>query len=402
MAGGTVPEARVVALTRLELAGVPAQLGPGSPLTQAIGDTKELRPPSSQRSFAIEFAALSFQSPSTNRYRYRLEGLDTDWHEDGGDRRIASSTTLPLGAYVFHVQGATNRGAWSEPGDELPITIERPLWATWQFRVLVTAFGLALAFGIHAYRVRQLARTLEIRLDERVGERTRVARDLHDTLLQSFHGLLLQFQTAYRLLPARPGEAKQTLGAAIDAAFGAITDARDAVQGLRASTVEGNDLAAAIKTLAEELASQQTARSPAALRVDVAGTSQKLHPIVRDEVYRIAGEALRNAFRHAGATRIEVDLCYDERQLGLRVRDDGKGIDPQFLREEGHAGHYGIHGMRERAKLMGANLAVWTAPNSGTEVELTIPSSRGYAAPRAVHRGWWVPKLFAAPTPSKL
>ena len=389
-----------VVLTRLELAGVPVQLGPGSPLTHAIEYTKELSLPSNERSFAIEFAALSFRSPSSNRYRYRLEGLDSDWHEVGSDRRIASYTTLPAGTYTFRVQGATSRGPWSDPGAGLSITIERPWWATWEFRALAAAFALALAFGIYSYRMRQLARTLEIRIDERTGERTRIARDLHDTLLQSFHGLLLQFQTAYKLLPARPTEAKQKLGTAIDSAFHAITEGRDAVQGLRASTLGDNDLTAAIKTLGEELAGQVTDRRRALLRVDVVGTPRTLRPLVRDEIYRIAGEALRNAFRHAEATRIEVDLCYDELGLRLRVRDDGKGIDPQFLSDEGRAGHYGIHGMRERAKLMGGSLAVWTAADSGTEVELHIPASRVYAAPPAVQRRWSVAKIFGARTPT--
>jgi signal transduction histidine kinase len=236
-------------------------------------------------------------------------------------------------------------------------------------------------------------------MEERMAERERIARDLHDTLLQSFQGLLLQFLVAYKLLPARPAEAKQNLGNAIDSAFGAINEGRDAVQGLRASTVEVNDPAAAIKTLGQQLAAEKTGDSAALLRVDVEGTPQALRPLVRDEIYRIASEALRNAFHHADATRIEVDLCYDERELRLRVRDDGKGIDPQFLQEERPTGHYGIHGMRERAKLMGGMLAVWTAPNSGTEVELSIPASHAYLAPPSVRRWWFIRKLFGARAP---
>lgn len=185
----------------------------------------------------------------------------------------------------------------------------------------------------------------------------------------------------------------------MDSAFDAINEGRDAVEGLRTATVGGNDLAAAIKTLGEELAGQGTEQSSVLLRVEVEGAPQALRPLVRDDIYRIAGESLRNAFCHAGATRIEVVLCYDVRQLRLRVRDDGKGIDPQFLREDGQPGHYGIRGMRERAKLMGGNLTVWTAPDSGTEVELSIPASRAYATPRAVERGWLVRKLFGARTP---
>jgi signal transduction histidine kinase len=244
-----------------------------------------------------------------------------------------------------------------------------------------------------------MARQYDGRVEERVNERTRIARELHDTLLQSFHGLLLQLQTAYKLLPARPAEAQQMLGAVIDDAFEAVTEGRDAIQGLRTSTAGGDDLGAALKSLGEDLAAQGTEQSSVLLSVNVAGTPQTLRPLVRDEIYRIAGETLRNAIRHAGATRIEVDLCYDDRQLRLRVRDDGKGIDPRFLREEGRAGHYGIQGMRERAKLIGGCLAVWTAPHSGTEVELSIAASRVYATPPAMQRHSLLRKLFPARTP---
>ena len=231
-----------------------------------------------------------------------------------------------------------------------------------------------------------------------MAERERIARDLHDTLLQSFHGLLLQFQTASNLLPARPAEAKQNLDSAIGSAFEAITEGRDAVQALRGSTVESDDLASAIKTLGQELAAEATKHGAVRLRVDAEGTPQMLRPLVRDEIYRIAGEALRNAFHHARATQIEVDLWYDERRLRLRVRDDGAGIEARYLQDEGQAGHYGIAGMRERAKLMGGTLAVWTAPNSGTEVELTIPASRAYATPPSVQSGWLVRKVFGSGT----
>src|SRR5208283_5718845 len=143
----------------------------------------------------------------------------------------------------------------------------------------------------------------DITLDARLGERMRIARDLHDTLLQSFHGLLLRFQTVFQLLPERPMEAKEKLGSAIEQAAGAITEGRDAVQGLRDSTVQGNDLALAISTLGKELAAGSTGHRPA-FRVAVEGQSRNLHPILRDEVYKIAAEALRNAFLHAQARQI--------------------------------------------------------------------------------------------------
>ena len=221
-------------------------------------------------------------------------------------------------------------------------------------------------------------RAEEAVLEERINERTRIARELHDTLLQSFQGLLLFFQTASNLLPGRPAEAKQTLDRALDQAEKALIEGRDAVQGLRSPTVETCDLALAAKALGEELAADGSNQNLAVLQVEVEGTHRNLQPILRGEVYRIVAEAMRNAFRHAQARRIDVEIRHDERQLRVRVRDDGTGIDPKFLNESGCPGHFGLHGMRERAKLVGGKLAVRTELNSGTEVELSIPASIAY------------------------
>jgi len=215
---------------------------------------------------------------------------------------------------------------------------------------------------------------------------------LHDTLLQSFQGLLLRFQTAYALFDKRPTDAKDVLGSSIDQTAQAITEGREAVQGLRASTVESNDLAQAITTLGEQLAAEASSATSVGLHVEVEGTPRNLHPIARDEIYRIASEALRNAFRHAEAQQIEVEIRYDERQFRLRVRDDGKGIDATILAAEGPTGHFGLHGMRERAELVGGKLTVWTAAESGTEIELILPAARAYAA--SPRRSWFAEKFF--------
>jgi signal transduction histidine kinase len=230
-----------------------------------------------------------------------------------------------------------------------------------------------------------MERQFDMRLEERVNERTRIARDLHDTLLQSFQGLLFRFETVRELLRTRPAEAEEILASALDRAAQAITEGRNAVEGLRASVERNdlarNDLARAIASLGEEIVA--SGGTPVGLHVDVEGTSLDLHPIARDEIYRIASEALRNAFRHAEAKQIEVELHYDERRLRLRIRDDGKGIDPTFLTAEGRAGHFGLHGMRERAKLLGGKLTIWTAPESGTEIELSVPATHACAASSA-------------------
>ena len=224
-------------------------------------------------------------------------------------------------------------------------------------------------------------RLVELRAEARVNERTRIARELHDTLLQSFQGLLLRFQTVSELFATRPEEAKRTLDSAIEQAAQAVTEGRDAVQQLRSVNVSAT-LAESITALGEQLvADGECLGNAAEFRVGVEGNPRALQPILQDEVYRIAGEALRNAFRHAQARRIELEIHYDDRQLRLWVRDDGKGIAPEVLRENGRAGHFGLRGMRERAKLLGGKLTLWSDAQEGTEVELRIPGSTAYAEP---------------------
>jgi signal transduction histidine kinase/streptogramin lyase len=347
----------------------------------------ELRFPAHTSSVQIGYAAISLADPTALRFRYKLQETDQDWHEAANASPVSYRNLAP-GSYHFSVMATDTNGVWPDKVATAEFDILPAFYQTRWFLALCIATGALAVWGLVRLRVRQVAVQVHGRLEERMAERERIARDLHDTLLQSFHGLLLQFQLASNFLPARPAEAKQKLDNAIESAFEAITEGRDAVQGLRASTVEGDDLASAIKTLGQELTAEGTENSPVRLSVSAQGTPQPLRPLVRDEIYRIAGEALRNAFHHAGATQVEVDLRYDERQLGLRVRDDGKGIDPQFLHEEGRAGHYGIPGMRERAKRMEGTLTVWTAPNSGTEIELSIPASRAYVVAPSVRRGW--------------
>jgi signal transduction histidine kinase len=235
---------------------------------------------------------------------------------------------------------------------------------------------LALLAVAYQWRIWQLQHQFEMTLEARVGERTRIARDLHDTLLQSFQGVLPLLQASINLFTSRPAEALRTLEKATDYASHAITEGRDAITGLRMSTIEKNDLALAIETIGEEIAAAQP--NAAKLQVVVEGTSRELHPILRDEVYRLATEALRNAFHHAAAKNVEVEIRYDAKYFRLRVRDDGKGINPEILEREGREGHFGLHGMRERAKLVGGKLTIWTVLDNGTEIELIIPGTKAY------------------------
>ena len=340
----------------------------------------------------IDYTALSLVVPEKNRFRFKLEGYDRDWR-DVGNRRQAFYTNLPPRKYRFRVMASNNSGVWNEAGAFLDFSVAPAYYQTTWFRVSCGAVFLVLLWGIYRLRVQQLQHQFAIGLEARVNERTRIARELHDTLLQSLQGLMLHFQTGIDLLPERPVEARKTLEIAVDRADQAINEGRDAVQGLRASAVETNDLVSAVRILGEELGAADTNQNSVVFEVEVEGVPRNLHPILRDEVYRIAAEALRNAFQHAHAQRIEVEILYGERWLRLRVRDDGKGIEPKFLSADGRAKHYGLHGMRERAQLVGGKLAVWSKLDSGTEVDLSIPASTAYAT--SYRRRSWLSEKFS-------
>jgi signal transduction histidine kinase len=354
------------------------------------GSLENLVLPPRTSDLQIDYTALSLAAPERVRFRYRLVGVDKDW-QDAGTRREAFYTRLGPGEYHFRVIACNNDGVWNEEGAHLDFNIA-PAWyqTTWFYTLCAVAF-LALLWTVYQLRLHQLQRQFNIKLEERVGERTRIARELHDTLLQSFQGLLMRFQAVSNELDE--GEPKQELDEAIDQAARAITEGRDAVQGLRSSVVENNDLAAAIGNLGKELAAVDS--QPPEFTMQVEGAQRGLHPILRDEVYRVAGEALRNAFRHADARRIEVEIHYDERQFWLRVRDDGKGMDPTLLVGNGRAGHFGLRGMRERAERVGAKLTLWSELESGTEVELRIPAAQAYTRVRAPRRRWWLAEKFS-------
>ena len=354
--------------------------------------------PAHTSSVQVSYSAVSLSDPEAIRFRYKLRETDNDWHEVAASSPV-TYRNLPPGSYHFNVAASDTNGVWSDKIATAEFTILPAFYQTLWFRSLCVILLLAAIAGLYQFRLRQIARVFDVRLEERVAERTRIARDLHDTLLQSFQGLLLHFQTAYALFDTRPANAKEVLGSSIDQTAQAITEGREAVQGLRASTVESNDLAQAITTLGEQLAAEASSAASVGLHVEVEGTPRNLHPIVRDEIYRIASEALRNTFQHAEAQRIEVEFRYDERQLRLRVRDDGKGIDAIFLTAEGRTGHFGLHGMRERAKLMGGKLTVWTAAESGTEIEIIIPAARAYAA--SPRRSWFAEKFSGTSEESK-
>ena len=360
------------------------KLPPPVHVEQIIADRKtydingELRLPPLARDLQIDYTALSLVAPEKVRFRYKLEGHDKDW-QDVGPRRQAFYSDLAPRSYRFRVSACNNSGVWNESGTFLDFSVAPAYYQTSWFLVSAVAAFVGLIGTLYQLRLRQVAKRFEMRLEERVGERTRIARDFHDTLLQSFQGVLMKFHAVTYLLPDRPAEARRDLDRVIEQARQALTEGRDAVQGLRSSTVITNDLAFALTALGEELAVQLVGQVAPMFRVEVEGGSRHLAPLIRDDVYRIASEAVRNAFQHAHASQIEVEIRYDERYLRLRVRDDGRGIDPATLSVGGRDGHYGLVGMQERASLIGGKVVVQSKGDSGTAVELTVPASIAYA-----------------------
>jgi len=328
------------------------------------------------RDLQINYTSPTFLIPQRVKFRYRLDGYEHDWHE-AGTRRQAFYTDLPPGNYSFSVIACNSEGVWSDTPATFKFSITPALYQTTWFRVLLLIVFLALLWVAYQVRVRQLATQFNRTFEARVSERTRIARELHDTLLQSFQGLLLRFQSAAKLLPEKPVEARHRLDSAIEQAAEAITEGRDAVQGLRASASETNDLANGIAAIAQELTTDPSVVESPVIDLEVEGVPRGLNPVVRDEAYRIASEALRNAFRHAQARRIVVEIRYDKRHFRLRVRDDGKGIDEEVMQRQ-PSGHFGLPGMRERAETVGGRLEVWTKLDSGTQVELSIPGIIAY------------------------
>jgi signal transduction histidine kinase len=244
----------------------------------------------------------------------------------------------------------------------------------------------------HLLRVRhlnqQLRESLEQRLEERIKERTRIARELHDSLLQGFQGMMFRLEAVRRLLPNRPGEAAGHLDVAIDRGLAAINEGRRALGELRMAGTVDADLPQALADLGSEL--EPGIQLPGQrggnyrgvapdFRVLVQGGAIALKPIVRDEVYRIAREAVRNSFGHAHASLVEVEIVFAEGAFSVRVRDDGVGLDPAVLEHGYRKGHWGLPGMRERALELGGELVVWSQRNAGTEIELKIDGRIAYA-----------------------
>jgi signal transduction histidine kinase/ligand-binding sensor domain-containing protein len=370
------------------------QLPPPVHIEQVTADGKlydvasGLRLPARVRNVAFNFVALSLVAPEKNRYRFMLEGWDRDWRAAVNDLRVEYSN-LPPDHYKFLVSACNNSGVWNETGDTLEFSIAPAYYQTIWFRATdISAFFLVL-WGLYRLRLHQIAREFNAQMEGRVDERLRVARDLHDTLLQSFQGLMPVFQTARNLLPGQSDRAAEVLDEGLHDAADAIVEGRNAIQNLRAKPSMDRDLGFLLNAAGQELAhSTEAEGSMPAFRVVVVGSRQPLTPLLQDEIYRIGREMLRNAFRHAHADRIEAEIRYERGLFRLRIRDDGKGIDSNVLKEGTRHGHWGLPGMHERAKSMGGRLKIWSEPGAGTEAELTVPARIAYEK-FSTNNGWW-------------
>jgi signal transduction histidine kinase/ligand-binding sensor domain-containing protein len=338
-----------------------------------------LKLPARTSSVRINYSAVSLSDPEAIRFRYKLQEEDAAWRE-ASTPNPAEYRNLSPGQYHFSVGASDTNGVWSNRIASVGFVI-LPAWyqTTW-FRAFCVCVSLLLLWALYQLRLRQLERQFAIGLEARVNERTRIARDLHDTLLQTLHGLMFRFQAARNMFASRPEEAMVALDGAIKRTEEAIAESRDAIKDLRVERAS-TDLEELLTATCQELEiSVGGHANPPTFQVIVAGERRDLSQEIEDEVYRIGRELLRNAFQHAQARHIEAEIRYDDDALILLVRDDGKGIDPMVVKEGGRAGHWGLPGVRERAKQIRADIDFWTENRAGTEVRLKLPGSLAYKA----------------------
>jgi ligand-binding sensor domain-containing protein/signal transduction histidine kinase len=357
------------------IAHIEAMSADGSPVDPA----GEPRIPSSQQRIVFDYTGVSLTVPDRVQYRYRLDGFDHDWSEPVVTRR-AIYTNLSPRTYRFRVLASNSYGQWNGSEAALSFRIEPAFWQIWWFQLSCLLALACVVWAAYRLRMRQMVKQLNVRFEERLAERMRIAQELHDTLLQGLLSASMQLHIATDQVPEN-SPAKPLLNRVLQLVGQVVDEGRDALRGLRSSGRSSSHIEEALSRVPEEMALQQEI----SYRVIVDGQPRALHPIIRDEVYRICREALMNAFRHAHAHSIEVEVQYTASDLRILIRDDGCGIDPQVLRS-GREGHWGLPGMRERAEGIGAKLKVWSRSAAGTDVELTVPGSVAYPHPSG--NGW--------------
>jgi signal transduction histidine kinase len=344
---------------------------------QQYRDPAQLKLAAETRSLSIDFTATSLPVPARVRFRYRLEGVDNGWVDT--QARTVDYGELGPGTYRFQVIASNNDGVWNRTGAQLRFTIPPAWYETWIFRIVaILALGLVL-WCLYALRLRQVSARIRERLEVRSAERDRIARDLHDTLLQGVQGLIMRFHAIAQRLP-QGDPARVSIDQTLDRAEDLMIEGRERVHDLRRRDRLNLD------ALLAEIARAQPFDPAVELAfTTVGGPVPVCEPIV-DEIGQIAGEALFNAAKHASAKRIEVRLLYGRKQLAVAIVDDGVGIEPERIEAAGQGGHYGIMGMRERAKRIGGSLTLAARPGGGTLVTLEIPAAFAYE-PQALSAG---------------
>ena len=340
------------------------------------------------RDVQIDYTGLSFVAPQKVTFRYRLLGAENDW-SDVTTRRQAFYMNLGPGTYTFQVQASNNDGVWNRSGESITFVIPPTLIQTLWFRILIVAILLlVLVAGIVA-RMRYLSEAIRSQLSERMVERERIARELHDTLLQGFQGLILRFGTAARHIPK--GEpSKAMMESALDRADEVLLEGRSRVRDLRADDVTSSDLLTALSDFSDEL----TIGQAAAFDVTKVGDERELHPIVREEAYWIGREALSNAQLHAFATAIRLSLDFGPKTFVMTCSDNGRGIESGILAAGVREGHWGLSGMRERAAKVGGTVRITCDGEPGTRVTLRVPAAVAYRKSKGQSRVERLKMLF--------
>jgi ligand-binding sensor domain-containing protein/signal transduction histidine kinase len=356
----------------------------GNPVS--MGDSLRLR--GRHRRIIFNYTALSLAIPERVQYKYKLEDVDETWSNPVTTREVTYNN-LNSGHYRFRLMASNSEGVWNGSELDLPVEITPQYWQTWWFRI---AAGMLVALAvslIYRLRIKTVAARMNMRFEERLAERTRIAQELHDTLLQGFLSASMQLHVADDRLPEN-SEAKPLVQRTLQLMTRVIDEGRNAVRGLRSSDVSDQNLEQAFSRLQQEL----SPASNAEFRMIVEGAPRQLRPIIRDDIYHIGREALANSFRHSRATEIVVEIEYTVNLFRVIVRDNGIGIDADVLRG-GREGHWGLSGMRERAERIGARLRVLSRVAAGTEMELCVPSSIAFASPPSKGSKFWFSRLYA-------
>jgi signal transduction histidine kinase/ligand-binding sensor domain-containing protein len=322
----------------------------------------------------ITYTALSFAAPRKVCFRYKLEGYDKDWSPPVSLREV-TYTNLPPRDYSFRVIACNDDGVWNNEGATMHFRIPPAWFQTMWFHALCLALAMILTWGLYRLRVRQIAGAMSARFNERLAERTRIARELHDTFLQTIQGSKLVAANALKN-PHDPVRTQRALEKLSEWLTRATEEGRAALHSLRTSTTETNELAAALRQALDSCSDE----SSMVAEFELNGEAREMHPIVRDEVYLIGYEAIRNAYMHSAGSRLHVQLTYGD-YLSLSIRDDGTSIDPSIA-VAGKAGHFGVPSMRERAARIGARLTIETTSNSGTDVKIVVPGKLAFSKAR--------------------